>query len=473
MLSLRTKARPGAFRVLPALAAVALGWTGCSTYEAKPIDRASVDKALEAAPLESIKVEAARIKHPLLAPVVIDGGGGFTPEEIAVMVVIVSPDLRALRDQRGVAEAQVLQAGILPNPQLGYSVDRPRGAYDPAVVAAKSLGLTWEVTSLLAHHDRVAAARAGAKSVDLSIAWQEWQAAQDARLRAYRILSLQRRLPLARSVEELLADTVELSRKAVSRGLRTTSDLTTATDAWTQAQNTRFDLEQQLSSERAALNLSLAMPPATVVALKAPPRAGFSGAATPADAAALSDGLEERRLDLIALRLGYESQESSLRAAVLAQFPRIGLGLNKTNDTTPIYTRGAAVTVDLPLFDRNQGQVAVGKATRQQLFDEYVARVAEARSQVSQALVGLSVVNAQLSTVASSLPDLRRLVAANEEAGRSRNADELAYRDAKAALAGRLMEQDLLEQQRAELEVALEIATGRPSLNTSPPTGTL
>ena len=69
----------------------------------------------------------------------IDGRDGFTPDELAVMAVIVSPGLRALRDQRGVAQAQVLQAGLLPNPQLGYTFDQQHGNHDPTLVNGNRL----------------------------------------------------------------------------------------------------------------------------------------------------------------------------------------------------------------------------------------------------------------------------------------------------------------------------------------------
>jgi outer membrane protein TolC len=448
----------------PLFAAFLLICPGCSTYRSKPIDGASVDRALNPPSMDSVRVAAARIKHPLLAPIVIDGRGGYTPDEIAVMVVVVSPELRALRDQRGVAQAQIVQAGILPNPQLGYSVDRPHGTYDPAVVSGRSLGLSWEVTSLLTHHDQLGSARAGAKAVDLSVAWEEWQAAQDARLRAFRILSLERRLPLAKSIEVSMEDTLALTKKAVALGLKTTADMTVAAEAWSQAQNARFDLEQQFVAERAALNLGLGMAPADRVPLKYPvPDSSLALGLVP-EADYLLQGLEERRLDLIALRYGYESEEASLRAAVIAQFPKIGLSVNKANDTTPIYTRGLGVTVDLPIFDRNQGQIAMGHATRQQLFDEYVARVAEARSQVEKVIENLATARAQLATVEASLPDLATLVSSYETALASRNSDELAYRDARAALATRQMERDVLQQQVLELVVALEISTGRTSI---------
>ena len=108
------------------LAAVALVlvFSGCSAYDLKPLDRASVDRALKPPAMEAVKVSAAQIKHPLLAPIVIDGRGGYTPDEIAVIVVIVSPEMRALRDQRGVAKAQVVAGGHPPQP-AAWLLGRP------------------------------------------------------------------------------------------------------------------------------------------------------------------------------------------------------------------------------------------------------------------------------------------------------------------------------------------------------------
>ncbi len=282
----------------------------------------------------------------------IDGRDGFSPDEIAVMVVIVSPQLRALRDQSGVANAQVLQAGILPNPQLGYTLDQPHGNADPTLVTGKSLGLSWDVTSLLVHHDAIAAAKASGAALDLSIAWQEWQAAQDARLRAFRLLSLDQRLPLAREIEEDLADNAKLTQQALSLGQKTAMDLTAATEAWTQAQNNRFALEQQITAERAALNLALGQPADAPLHLK--PATVFP--ALPAGIAPdLLQGLEKRRLDLVALTLGYKSEEATLRAAVIAQFPKIGLSIAKANDTSNVHTISYGVTVDLAALRSQPG----------------------------------------------------------------------------------------------------------------------
>ena len=433
---------------------------GCTLYHEQPLDATA---ALQAPPLDAVRVAAAAFNHPLLRPITIDGQDGFTPDEIALMTVITSPRLRAVRDQRGVAQAQVVQAGLLPNPQLGYTLDQQHGNSDPALINGGSVGLSWEVTSLLGYRDRLAAAKSTAGALDLDIAWQEWQAAQAARLAAYRVLSLEARLPLARETEADLADALALARKAHELGHRTTADLAASTEAWSLAQDARFVLEQELTAQKLSLALSLGLPADAPLKLK--PGPDFpelpAGAGT---TAGLLDGLEKRRLDLVALSVGYGSAEASLRAAVKAQFPRIGLSFSKANDTSNVRTRGYGVTVDLPLFDRNQGRIAAGAASRQQLFDEYVARVALARAEVRQILSNLAVARTQLRTLDAELPMLEQLTAALEQAMQTRNADAQALRDARATLLARRAEQAWMRQNILELGVALEIATGRPLL---------
>lgn len=143
---------------------------GCAVYRSMPLNAQTVEAALRPPPIEAVKIAAERLNHPLIKPVRIDGEGGFTPDEIAVMVVVVSPQLRAVRDQRGLAQAQVIQAGILPNPQWSQSADVPHGNADATLVTGRAHGFGWDLGALLTHHDDVAAARASARGVDLQIA---------------------------------------------------------------------------------------------------------------------------------------------------------------------------------------------------------------------------------------------------------------------------------------------------------------
>lgn len=435
---------------------------GCATYHSQPIDASSVDAALQPPKPESIKLAVAKLDHPLISPMFIDGRKGFSPDEISVITVITNPALKALRAQRGVAQAQLIQAGLLPNPQLGATFDRVQANGAPALVNGMSAGVNWDITALLVHGDTNAAARATAQALDLSIAWQEWQAAQDARLRAFRVLSLEERVPLAREIETDLAQAAKELRQAVAQRLRVATDLTPVDDAWRRARTDRFTLEQQLLADRSALNLALGRPADAPLALR--PVGDFP--ALPAQSTEdLLRGLEERRLDLVALKLGYASQEATLRAAVKAQFPRINVSLARARDTSDVHTRSIGVTLDLPVFDRGQGQIAVARATRQQLFDEYVSRVAEARSQIGQIVAEIAKSRVELAAVEATLPMLEESVTSFAAAMAERQVDATAYREARASLAQRRIERSQLRQTLLELDVGLEIATGRPLLN--------
>ncbi|MFI5338011.1 MAG: TolC family protein, partial [Opitutales bacterium] len=448
--------------LLPATCALLLA--GCAGYRAQPLDPAPPATHLTGDHLEAVRMAADKIDHPLLHPMVIDGRGGYTPDELAVMVVVASPQLRALRDQRGVAQAQLIQARLLPNPQFSLGFDRLTGNSDPTLVNGRSLGLAWDISTLLAHGDQTTAASAAAKAVDLDIAWEEWQTAEEARLRTFRLLSLEQRLPLARRATQDAAVRYEHFRRAATHRLVTLADVNAAGDAWNQAKGNVEALEQQIAADRLWLNLALGQAPDARLPLK-PVRPHLVFRPNPASVAELSAGLENRRLDLLALRQGYESQEASLRATIKSAFPKIGLNLGKASDTSDVHTWNLGVTIDIPLFDRGQGVIAGAQATRQQLFDEFTARLAEARSQIVQLESDLDQTRRELRRAEALLPDLRASAAGQEQAAASNNADDASLNDARTQLVAAELNASLLRQSVVEINVALEIATGRPLLD--------
>jgi outer membrane protein TolC len=175
----------------------------------------------------------------------------------------------------------------------------------------------------------------------------------------------------------------------------------------------------------------------------------------------LLEGLEERRLDLLALKRGYESEDATLRAAILAQFPKIGLGFNGARDTSNVKTLGFGVSIDIPLFDRNQGAIATEQATRQKLFDEYAQRVFEARWDVATAIDDIRATNGLIAAIEASLPALQKFAQTFGDALEKGNADVLSYRTAQSALAQKQIEVIKLRQQLIENWIALEIAAGQ------------
>jgi len=177
--------------------------------------------------------------------------------------------------------------------------------------------------------------------------------------------------------------------------------------------------------------------------------------------AQLANGLEERRLDLLALKSGYQSQEEKLRAAILSQFPKINIGFAHTGDTTNVITTGFAVTIDLPIFDRNQGVVAVESATRTKLFDEYVARLFEARGEIARLVADINSLQHQIDAGEKSIPILQKVADTYREALLRGNADILSYYVARAEWVTKRLELLDLKRQLADMSVGLEIAAGR------------
>ncbi len=188
----------------------------------------------------------------------------------------------------------------------------------------------------------------------------------------------------------------------------------------------------------------------------------------------LLKNLESHRLDLLAIRRGYESQDATLRAAILEQFPRISLGFNAARDTSNIHTIGFGVAIDIPIFDRNQGVIATESATRQKLFDEYANRVFEARSDIAMAIADIHSTNQQIAVAEAAIPELKQLVNVYQAALKQGNVDILSYYSARSMLWQKRLDAIKLKQQLVENWIALEIASGRylpmPTAPTTSPT---
>ncbi|HUY84728.1 MAG TPA: TolC family protein, partial [Steroidobacteraceae bacterium] len=134
--------------------------------------------------------------------------------------------------------------------------------------------------------------------------------------------------------------------------------------------------------------------------------------------AAAAHALPERRPDLRALRAGYQSQEEQVRIAVLSQFPNVVIGVNRARDFSDVHSLGDAVSFDLPLFDRGQGEIAIQRATRAQLRAEYLARLDQASADLWRLRADMRALHAELRDLDRRLPRLERTVATARRAYR-------------------------------------------------------
>jgi outer membrane protein, heavy metal efflux system len=156
--------------------------SSCTSYRPLPFSSVKVQQRLRRPAAKALQIAAAQLHHPLLPPIRLNFVSGLGPDQIAVLAVILSPKLRADRDRRGVAVAQLLQAGILPNPQIGYNYDFVTDGNTAGTVSAYGFSGSWDVSALITHSAKVEAARANEQAINLDIAWTEWQTAMAAKM---------------------------------------------------------------------------------------------------------------------------------------------------------------------------------------------------------------------------------------------------------------------------------------------------
>src|SRR5438046_6042819 len=223
--------------------------------------------------------------------------------------------------------------------------------------------------------------------------------------------------------------------------------------------STMLGLEQKYKKQHLGLNRILGAEPEIRIALR--DDLTLPARLEPPDERKLIADLESRRLDLLGLQRGFESQDATVRAAILAQFPKMSVAVTKATDTTNVKTTGFNIAVDVPIFDRNQGAIATERSTRQRLRDEYNQRVFEAHSDIAAAIADVRSLNQQIAAAEEALPLLEKLVSSAQTAVEQRNADVLSYYTARSNLLQKRIQLITLQEELLDAHTAVEIASGR------------
>lgn len=373
-----------------------------------------------------------------------------------MLAVANNPQLRLARDEAGIAHAQAFAAGLLPDPQLAMALDVPTNP-GPGNTRAFSLGLSEDVLALITRPAAKRAAEAHRREVDLKVLWQEWQVVGQARLLFVRRLEEDRLLRVLRDNHALLATRYRHAQQALREGNATNDAVSANLAALQDVERQINERERQRNSDRLKLNQLLGLAPDTKLHLTGSARLPSLDAEK---VRAELRRLGSRRPDLLALRAGYQSQEQRFRKAVLAQFPSLSIGITRARDNSDLYTTGLGVTLSLPIFNGNRGNIAIERATRQRLYDEYRQRLAAADAKVRGLLTDQSLLEHQRRGVADTLAELSRTAQSAEAAYLAGNLSEPEYVKLRAALLAKRVEAIDLEQKILAQRVALQILLG-------------
>lgn len=421
--------------------------TGCVAYQPFPLNT----KTNATKDILHIVINTADMPLHELSSHLFDPSDGLDMTEVAMLAVTNNPQLRIARDDLGISHAQAFAAGLLPDPQLGMSRDTPLNG-GPGSISGFNLGLNYNVNGLLTRSTGMRVAQATEHQVDLNLLWQEWQVVSQARLLFVRNMSQHKLLGILQQEHALLASRYAAIGQAVGLG-EMTLDAANIDLASLQTLETSInDLSRQINTNQHALNDLLGVAPDTKLLLVG------NADVPPLDEVKIRGSithLAQRRPDLRALEYGYASQEQRLRMSILAQFPVLNVGVTRARDTSGLYTQGVGMTLSLPIFNGNRGNIAIEQATRQKLHDEYQLRINSATNEIARILQDQQLLEHQLQNVERGEATLRIAAINAQAAFNAGSIDSLIYTNLRNASLAKQAEAILIQQALLEQRVVL------------------
>lgn len=416
---------------------------GCAHYRSRPLPTAP---DLQKTP--QLTVPAKQFWLPGLPPHPVSPQG-LDETTVMTLAVFNNPDLKAARLQAGVAGAQMLEAGLLPDPQLDVNFAASALNY------GGMMGLSQEIQALITRGASQAAAKSAAQQVNLDILWQEWQVAEKARELFIQTRADEQLQSVFASTRLLLQDRYRRDHAAMQRGDETAGIVAADLNALVSADTSLRQLQAERNVNWHALNALLGLDPRAKLHLIGPATAP---ALTKEEFDRAVASLPRRRADLLALQAGYQSQEENLRRAVLAQFPAMSAGVEFERDPVEgVNSIGPQVAMTLPLFNRNRGQIAIQKATRELLRQTYQARLDAAQSQADEVWKAAQIMQRQLRDLNAQLPLLEKSAAAARQSLREYNVNAPLYV---------ILQSNLLARRAEAIRLQASLESARCALNT-------
>ena len=449
---MRKNARSAAVKLFGAAGVAVLA--GCASYQPLPLppgpDLAPSLNGLDTA-VPSVS-GVGRIER-------IDSARPLTIDQIGLLAILNDPDLKAEAGTIDLAHAGIVQATIIPNPVAAVSF----GALisGPGTISSLSAALSQGIAQLITRQARVQSAELHADQVDADQLWRQWQVAQKARQLAADIYADGLAIALTVKEIELLSQELDEVKQAIAAGNLTIAAQAPLAGALAVAERALINLKLGRLKNWQALDGLLGLEPSVRFRIARPALGPL-----PKNIDALLENLPERRPDLAALQLGYNSAEEDIRAAILGQFPALTLGASYNRDTSDVVTVGPTFDLGVPVFDRNQGQIAKAAATRILLRAQYQARIDSAVATVRALVAQVRQLSADLVTARSAAATAQSLATTAQQAYAQNNLDQRTMTDYVTTALERRLEVITIEKQINEDKIflAVELGLGLPKV---------
>lgn len=420
----------------------------CSFYEPASL----ISSAVFLSKPSDVTINTAILPSSDLKEHLFNPADGMDIIEIAILAVVNNPDLMLARTDANIARAQAFSAGLLPDPQLGIGQDFAASS-DPTLTSAYSFGLSYDITAVLKYPAMQDAADAEKQKIDLTVLWQEWQTIIQAKQLFSRTVAQERMLAVLQPYHDFLESRRQKLLKVIADHSLSSDVASSALVVNNDIATKLYDLQMQTAKNRRDLNALLGLAPDTFLRLQ---ESDDTESAAPNFEKAL-EAIPSKRPDLLALRKGFYAEDARYMGAILSQFPSINAGLSKARDTGNIHTTGFSLSINLPLFNRGQGEVAIEKATRERLQQEYQIRLNKAVEEVTALNAEYVLLNAQHEEAVHSLDEMRKALDGAQAALDQHDIDLFTYINLRSAYITKLMDMETIKQNMREHRIAMEM----------------
>ncbi len=310
---------------------------------------------------------------------------------------------------------------------------------------------------------RKGAAEAQIKEAGAGIIAEEWRVVADVRTQRLTVLSLEQSISLLDEEVTLRESILDLVKRRRAIGDGTELDVSASELELAELRRDRRKTQAELETARRELNRLLGLPP------------GYSLKLTDSGkpiAITVYDDLEDQelerrfmtgRFELRAKEASYERAEQELQLALYGQYPRVSLGPSFNREPDGTKYLGLGINLELPLFNRNQGEIASKENERERLRAEYSALMHRIKAGAYEALARTRRAKQEVDIEEKEiLPLIKRSQQLYESAFKAKELSVLEWVSAqRRALAARRAYFEALVGYRSAV-IQLESATGIP-----------
>jgi cobalt-zinc-cadmium efflux system outer membrane protein len=335
---------------------------------------------------------------------------GLTEDEAVAIALWNNAAYQSLLADLGVSSAQLLDAGLISDPQ--FTIFFPLGPKQLEFTAFQAVDALW------LQPVRVRAAELDLDRVSQTMVQNGLDVIRDVRVAHANLLLAQQQAEVASEAESLRRKIAELAQKRLDAGDISELEATTSRIDALQARATasRAVPDVELARQRLLALLGLVSPEARV---QSPEMTAVASPSLPLDSG--PSALDSLLSTALAMRPDLRAAEVTVEAAC----ERVGLARKQFMNLDAVYDAngsgsrgfesGPGLRFSIPIFNRNQGGIAIADAQWQRAARQYVAvrdqvtlEVRTAHTQMEQAQQNLNLVRNEILPALQQAQELAR-----------------------------------------------------------------